>query len=61
MNGVKYFDFAMGTGGWDERLAETKFAKWPNFAKAKTGHLCLQDHGNEVAFRNIKIGPLAAK
>ena len=33
----------------------------PGFAKADAGHICLQDHGNEVAFRNIKIRILPTK
>ncbi len=61
MNGVKYYDFEVGSADWNERLAKSKFAKWANFAKAGKGHICLQDHGDEVAFRNIKIRPLPAK
>lgn len=61
MNGVKYFDFEIGSDDWKERLGKSKFAKWENFAKAEKGHLCLQDHGDEVAFRNIKVRPLPAK
>ena len=40
---------------WNEKLAKSKFAKMEGFAKSAKGHICLQDHGNEVAFRNIKI------
>jgi hypothetical protein len=61
MNGVKYYDFEIGSEEWNRRLAKSKFAKWENFAKAGKGHICLQDHGDEVAFRNIKIRPLGAK
>ncbi len=61
MNGVKYYSFEMGSADWKEKLAKSKFATWANFAKAKTGHLCLQDHGDVVAFRGIKVKPLAAK
>jgi hypothetical protein len=61
MNGTKYYDFEIGSDEWKSRLAKSKFAKWENFAKATKGHICLQDHGDEVAFRNIKIRPLSAK
>ncbi|CAA9404112.1 MAG: Probable secreted glycosyl hydrolase [uncultured Phycisphaerae bacterium] len=61
MNGVKYAEFEVGSEDWNRRLAESKFAKWANFAKAKKGHIALQDHGDEVAFRNIKIRPIAAQ
>jgi hypothetical protein len=59
MNGVKYVEYVKGSADWDERVAKSKFAKWPLFGKPNKGHLCLQDHGNLVAFRNIKIRPIA--
>ena len=55
MNGVSYFYFNVGDDDWNERVAKSKFAKYPQFGKAGKGHICLQDHGNEVAYRNIKI------
>ena len=58
MNGTKYVEYEIGSADWNEKVAKTKFAKFPAFAKAAKGHLCLQDHGNEVAFRNIKIREL---
>jgi hypothetical protein len=58
MNGTKYVEYEIGSADWNERVAKSKFAKMPGFGKAAAGHLCLQDHGNEVAFRNIKIRPL---
>ena len=33
----------------------SKYSKWENFAQQKSGHILLQDHGNEVSFKNIKI------
>lgn len=61
MNGQKYESFEVGSDEWKAKVAKSKFATWANFAKAKKGHICLQDHGDEVAFRNIKIRPIAAK
>ena len=61
MNGVKYFDYEIGSDDWHARVAKSKFADKPAFAKADAGHICLQDHGNEVAFRNIKIRILPTK
>lgn len=55
MNGVSYYKFNLGSDDWNERVAKSKFAKHKMFGKAKEGHICLQDHGNLVAFRNIKI------
>lgn len=58
MNGVKYVEYVKGSPDWDARVAKSKFAKWPQFGKATTGYISLQDHGNPVAFRNIKIRPI---
>jgi hypothetical protein len=55
MNGAKYVEYEIGSDEWNEKVAGSKFAKMPGFAKSAAGHICLQDHGNEVAFRNIKI------
>lgn len=58
MNGVKYYEFEKGSEDWNQRVAKSKFAKMANFGKPTKGHICLQDHGDEVAYRNIKIRPL---
>lgn len=55
VNGMLYFNFRLGTDDWKQRVAKSKFAKFPGFGSASEGHLCLQDHGDEVAYRNIKI------
>jgi hypothetical protein len=58
LNGVKYYEFEKGSEEWKEKLAKSKFAGMPKFAQFNKGHICLQDHGDEVAYRNIKIKPL---
>jgi glucose/arabinose dehydrogenase len=58
LNGVSYFRFRKGDADWDKRVAASKFSKFPQFGKAAKGHICLQDHGNAVAFRNIKVREL---
>lgn len=55
MNGVKYCEYVKGSDDWNERVQKSKFKAFPKFGKATKGHICLQDHGNEVAFRNVKI------
>lgn len=55
MNGVKYYEFVKGSSDWNDRVAASKFSKMPKFGKPTKGHLALQDHGNLVSYRNIKI------
>ena len=59
MNGQLYYRFKLGNKEWQERVAESKFAKMEGFGTAGQGHICLQDHGNLVAFRNIKVREIA--
>jgi hypothetical protein len=55
INGVKYFDYVLGSPEFNERVAKSKFAKMPMFAKTGKGHIALQgDHG-QVSFRNLKV------
>jgi glucose/arabinose dehydrogenase len=60
LNGVSYYKFRKGDEDWRERVAKSKFAAFPEFGKAARGHICLQDHGDEVAFRSIKVRELSA-
>jgi cytochrome c len=39
----------------DSLLAASKYRSIPNFAQRRSGHIVLQDHGDEVFFRNIRI------
>ena len=55
MNGRKLCAYEIGSDDWTRRVAASKFGKWKKFGKAKKGHICLQDHGDEVAYRNIRI------
>ena len=58
INGVKYFEYVLGSEDFNARVAKSKFGTMPNFAKSNTGYLALQgDHG-QVSFRNIKIRPI---
>jgi len=55
MNGTKYVQYIKGSEDWKQRVAQSKFSKFPNFGLQTSGHVCLQDHGDVVSFRNIKI------
>jgi hypothetical protein len=58
LNGVKTVDAQIGSADWNERVANSKFREWPGFAKASRGRIALQDHGDWVAYRSIRIREL---
>lgn len=55
LNGTKVVEFTMHTPQWDEMVANSKFNTMPDFGDALKGHIALQDHGDKVWYRNIKI------
>lgn len=55
LNGKQVVSATIGSDEWNEKVAATKFKAWPQFAAEAEGHICLQDHGNPVSFRNIRI------
>ncbi len=59
-NGVKVVEFAMGNDSWKAKCADSKFKNWSDFVNnpAKDGYIGLQDHGNEIWFKNIKLKEL---
>ncbi len=55
LNGTLAAQYVLGSADFNDRVAKSKFSKWPGFGKAATGHIALQSHGGRVAFRDIKI------
>ncbi|MGC6447559.1 MAG: PQQ-dependent sugar dehydrogenase [Rubripirellula sp.] len=55
MNGVRYYHFKLGDKNWEQKVSASKFTKFENFGSSGSGHICLQDHGDKVAYRNIKV------
>ncbi len=55
LNDVKVVEAEIGSADWNKRIGESKFKKWPKFGKNPKGHIDLQDHGDRVEYRNIKI------
>jgi hypothetical protein len=55
-NGKNVVEFHLWTDDWKKMVSESKFKDWPWFLNtAKEGYIGLQDHGNDVWFRNIKL------
>jgi hypothetical protein len=54
----KIVEYERGTQLWKALVAYSKYAKYPNFGELEEGYILLQDHGNEVSFKNIKIKEL---
>lgn len=58
LNGVQTADVQIGSEEWKKLIAGSKFKDWEHFAQYSKGRIALQDHGNKVWYRNIKIRPL---
>lgn len=58
LNDVKIIEYERGTQMWKALVNYSKYSIWPAFGEAAEGHILLQDHGDEVWFKNIKIKKL---
>lgn len=58
LNGTIIVEFPVHGQLWDHLVANSKFRDWKYFGKYHTGHIGLQDHGDKVWYRNIKIKKL---
>ena len=61
LNGRLVVEAEIGSEDWNRRLAASKFASMPAFARSSRGHIALQDHGDDVWYRDLKIRPLESE
>ena len=61
LNGIEVARYEVGSPDWMRRVGESKFAAWPGYGRVRAGHIALQDHGDRVAFRRIRIRTLPSE
>ena len=58
LNGVKMVEYVNTGEAWADRVAASKFREWDSFGQSTSGRIALQDHGDRVWYRNVRIRPL---
>lgn len=58
LNGKQVVAYELGSPDWEARRKASKFANAEQYGRAKRGHIALQDHGDRVYFRNVRIREL---
>jgi hypothetical protein len=60
LNGTKVVEYELWSADWQARVAACKWKDRPDYGRRRSGHIALQDHGDWVAFRDVKLRRLAA-
>ncbi|RMF76008.1 MAG: DUF1080 domain-containing protein [Planctomycetota bacterium] len=60
LNGEKLLEYELLSEPWERLVAASKFASMPRYGRERKGHIALQDHGDRVWYRNIRIRELSA-
>jgi hypothetical protein len=55
LNGTRIVEYDIGGADWLTRLASSPFRDLPAYGRSPRGHIALQDHGDRVAYRSVKI------
>ena len=58
LNGTRVVEYEIGSPEWEAKLKASKFDAWKGYGRSARGHIALQDHGDRVAYRNIRIREL---
>jgi hypothetical protein len=58
LNGVKVVEYELLSPDWEAKMKASKFEQWPGYGRAPAGHIALQDHGDRVEYRSIRIREL---
>lgn len=61
LNGAKTADYTLWTDEWTKLVSTGKWKDYPSYGRARKGRIGLQDHGNKVWFRNIKVRAVPAR
>jgi 3-keto-disaccharide hydrolase len=55
LNGTKVVEYELGSADWEAKVKASKFAQWAGYGRAPSGHIAIQNHGDRVAYRGIKV------
>jgi Domain of Unknown Function (DUF1080) len=61
LNGVQIVEYELWSPQWEQLVRASKFKDYPKYGRARRGHIGLQDHGDRVAFRNIRIREISGR
>jgi hypothetical protein len=61
LNGQKVVEYELWSPDWEAKVKASKFVEWSGYGRSPRGHIALQDHGDRVEYRNIRIREVAGE